>query len=133
MHSLKFQWLLPGVHQHYHAKPLHFLAHLLGHEGTGSLFSQLRRRNWATSLGAYPELKTESFSFFALDITLSEAGLANIEEVIAAVYRYIGMLARADEQQLKELYEEEASLSELKFRFHEKVCLPHTHFFPLLS
>jgi hypothetical protein len=37
-------WALPSLLEHYLSKPEHYIGHLLGHEGKGSLFSLLKQR-----------------------------------------------------------------------------------------
>jgi secreted Zn-dependent insulinase-like peptidase len=48
--NITFQ-LLPLLHQ-YACKADDYVAHLIGHEGPGSLLSELKARNWATGLCA---------------------------------------------------------------------------------
>jgi nardilysin len=40
-------WALPPLTGKYRAKPLHYLAWIIGHEGRGSLLSFLRKKVWA--------------------------------------------------------------------------------------
>jgi insulysin len=47
-------------------------AHLLGHEGPGSLLSELKRRGWATSLQSGGTTTARGFGFFSVDLDLSE-------------------------------------------------------------
>ena len=51
-YKVDLTWALPPLLQHFKSKPLHYLSHLVGHEGRGSLMSALRRRVWALSLTA---------------------------------------------------------------------------------
>ena len=41
--QLSLTWALPSHNAHYLSKPTHYIEHLLGHEGPGSLYSLLKR------------------------------------------------------------------------------------------
>ena len=43
---------LPPLQQQYDLKAEEYLSHLIGHEGPGSLLTELKARNWATDLCA---------------------------------------------------------------------------------
>ena len=47
-HSVCITFQMPCLHQHYEAKAEHYISHLVGHEGPGSLLSELKvRGGWA--------------------------------------------------------------------------------------
>ena len=41
-HAIELGWPLPEQHSHYMAKPVSYLSHLFGHEGSGSMLSLLK-------------------------------------------------------------------------------------------
>ena len=41
-HSVELGWPLPEQHSHYLSKPVSYLSHLFGHEGSGSILSLLK-------------------------------------------------------------------------------------------
>lgn len=43
-HSVEINWALPSYLKHYKTKPLHYISHLLGHEGKGSILSYLKKK-----------------------------------------------------------------------------------------
>ena len=43
-HSVEVNWALPSLLAHYQTKPLHYISHLLGHEGQGSILSYLKKK-----------------------------------------------------------------------------------------
>lgn len=71
---------LPCLHKSYGAKADHYVSHLVGHEGAGSLLSLLKARGWATAL--YAGVEEDGYSqnsccyLFTVNVTLTEAGLA---------------------------------------------------------
>jgi secreted Zn-dependent insulinase-like peptidase len=59
---------------------------LTGHEGPGSLFSELKERNWCEALEAGFQT-TPGFSFFVIDITITEEALNHIDEIVKLVFQ----------------------------------------------
>jgi len=51
-HSLLLTWQLPSQFPNWRTKPCDYIAHLLGHEAQGSLFSALKAKSWVTDLYA---------------------------------------------------------------------------------
>uniref|UniRef100_A0A3Q2WKC3 Nardilysin convertase n=1 Tax=Haplochromis burtoni TaxID=8153 RepID=A0A3Q2WKC3_HAPBU len=45
VHALTISWAVPPQGKHYRVKPLHYISWLIGHEGTGSILSLLRKKN----------------------------------------------------------------------------------------
>lgn len=55
-------------------QPSMYLAHLIGHEGNGSLLSLLRTRGWCNELLAGPSEGANGFMFFIVNVDLTEDG-----------------------------------------------------------
>jgi insulysin len=55
-------------------KPANFIAHLLGHEGLGSLHSYLKQKGWCTALEAGPQDLARGFEMSKVRIHLTERG-----------------------------------------------------------
>lgn len=53
-------WPLPSLDKYQRENPIYYFSWLLGHEGSGSVLSVLKRRQWATFLYAGPGLQTTS-------------------------------------------------------------------------
>uniref|UniRef100_A0A673N185 Nardilysin-like n=1 Tax=Sinocyclocheilus rhinocerous TaxID=307959 RepID=A0A673N185_9TELE len=85
VHALTITWALPPQEKHYRVKPLHYIAWLIGHEGTGSILSMLRRKCWALALfGGNSETgfdQNTTYSIFSISITLTDEGFQNFCEV----------------------------------------------------
>ena len=57
----------------YTSQPGHFLSHLLGHEGKGSLLSYLKAKGWASGLFAGGQSgEAGTYGFFKVTVELSE-------------------------------------------------------------
>ena len=115
--QLELSFPMPNYSDRYHIKPMGFIGNLVGHEGEGSLLSLLKAEGWAEGLGAGTGITYRGGSAFSISISLTEAGMAHREQVLARVFEYIRMLELDGPQQ--ELYQEQGQLSALRFRFRE--------------
>jgi insulysin len=99
-------------------QPQHYISHLIGHEGEGSLLSYLKKNHWADDLSAGGYTMCPGSGTFSITTTLTEEGLKNYEEVVKATFQYIGLLN--EEPPKEEIFRELQSTGELKFRFKQK-------------
>lgn len=103
--------------ENYPENPLSFLGNLLGHEGEGSLLSQLKAEGLAEQLGAGPALGWRGGALFSVSVALTEKGVANYQRVLQLLFSYTDMLRR--EGPARWLYEEQSQLAQLQFRYRE--------------
>ncbi|KAL6902039.1 hypothetical protein ACP4OV_004915 [Aristida adscensionis] len=122
VHSLCLSWTLPCLHKEYMKKPEDYLAHLLGHEGKGSLLYFLKAKGWASSLSAgvgSGGTQRSSYAYiFEMSIRLTDSGLRNLFEVIGAVYQYIKLLKQSEPQEW--IFKELQDIGYMEFRFAEE-------------
>lgn len=80
---------------------------MLGYEGKGSLLSYLRKKLWATELNAWVTTNHELFSFFDINICLTENGFDHLDDVLATVFSYLKFvqLAKFNETSFHEFRE----------------------------
>ena len=95
-HALTITWQIPPQIDNWKAKPCDYLAHLIGHEGKGSLLASLKAKSWASALSAGVgddgEENSTAYALFTVTITLSEDGVENWRNVVSELYEYVGML-----------------------------------------
>ena len=103
----------------YQVKPVTYLGNLVGHEGAGSLLSQLKKEGLAEGLAAGAGLGWRGGSLFSVSITLTEKGAADYDRVLQLLFAYMDMLREQGPRQW--LYEEKSRLADLSFRFKEQV------------
>ncbi|KAM1341394.1 hypothetical protein ACFX2F_005852 [Malus domestica] len=119
---LNLTWTFPCLHQDYLKKPEDYLAHLLGHEGRGSLHFYLKTRGWATSLSAGvgdEGMQRSSVAYvFRMSIHLTDSGLEKISEIICYVYQYIKLLHQVSPQEW--IFRELQDIGNMDFRFAEE-------------
>ncbi|KAI3367564.1 hypothetical protein L3Q82_026419, partial [Scortum barcoo] len=103
VHALNITWALPPQEKYYRVKPLHYISWLIGHEGTGSILSLLRKKCWALALfGGNSETgfdQNTTYSIFSISITLTDEGFQNFYEVTHLVFQYLKMLQTLGPQQ----------------------------------
>lgn len=117
LRQLEISFPVPDYRQRYQAQPLSYLGNLVGHEGEGSLLSQLKTEGLAESLSAGSGLAWRGGALFSLNVALTERGVQDYDRVLQLVFAYLDMLREEGPQQW--LYEEQSQLSALRFRFKE--------------
>ncbi|GFO42674.1 insulin-degrading enzyme [Plakobranchus ocellatus] len=111
-------WPTPDVSDFYKANPGHYLGHLLGHEGSGSLLSELKARGWANTLVGGQRTGAKGFSFFSVAVDLTDKGQEHTDEIIALIYQYVNLLKKKGAQEW--IYKECKDLAALSFNFKDK-------------
>lgn len=110
--------MLPYIEQEFRASPLSYFSHLIGHEGENSLLSYLKQEDYAMDLSAGGDHELECFSDFTVCITLTKKGLANVEKVVDAVFKYVQRLKEVGPQEW--VYNENRNIGTITFDFLEK-------------
>lgn len=116
--NMHITWPLPDLRQYYRTAPGHYLGHLIGHEGAGSLLSHLKAQGWVNSLVGGQKYGARGFSFFSVNVDLTEDGINHIEDITNSVFQYLNMLKEAGPQEW--IFEELRDLSNTSFRFKDK-------------
>lgn len=118
MRALEVLWVVPPFHTVYRTKPSNYVSHLLGHEGPGSLLSELKARGWADGLSAGGGKATLHWEAFEVSVDLTEAGAAAANDVIEAVYGYLALVREQGVQRW--IHDEAAALADMAWRFKER-------------
>lgn len=108
----------PDLHPYYKTAPGHYLGHLIGHEGPGSLLSYLKGRGWVNSLVGGQKSGAKGFAFFVVNVDLTEEGIDHVEDIVSAVFQYLNLLKNEGPQQW--VFDECRDLSSMTFRFKDK-------------
>ena len=116
--SLHLSFPIPDQHPHYRSQPSHYVSHLIGHEGPGSLLSELKRRGWSNSLSSGARDAAQGFAFFNVDVDLSPEGLSHVEDIIQLLFSYISLLHHSGAQEW--IHQECRQLNNIRFRFKDK-------------
>uniref|UniRef100_A0A8C2XML5 Nardilysin b (N-arginine dibasic convertase) n=1 Tax=Cyclopterus lumpus TaxID=8103 RepID=A0A8C2XML5_CYCLU len=116
VHALTISWAVPPQGKHYRVKPLHYISWLIGHEGTGSILSLLRKKCWALALfGGNSETgfdQNTTYSIFSISITLTNQGYQNFYEVNTHTHTHTNFFFR--------IYEEIQKIEGNEFHYQEQ-------------
>ncbi|XP_033106697.1 insulin-degrading enzyme-like [Anneissia japonica] len=118
LRQLNISFPIPDMSEHYLSKPSHYLGHLVGHEGSGSLLSELKAQGWVNMLCGGEKPGAKGFAFFTVTVDLSEEGLDHIQDIIMHVFQYLNMLRQEGPQEW--IHRECQDLDNMRFRFKDK-------------
>lgn len=118
LRTLAFDFPVPAVQPHYRAKPVHYIANLLGTEAEGSLHAWLKKKGWIEALSASGGPLWRQDSFISVNMTLTEAGSQHWQEVGDALFAYIRLLKSEGVERWR--FFEESQLLSLQFRFQQR-------------
>ncbi|CAN6586428.1 unnamed protein product [Malus baccata var. baccata] len=117
-HKLGLAWpIAPEIH-HYKEGPCRYLSHLIGHEAEGSLYAVLKTLGWATGLCAGESDSTLDFSFFRVDMDLTDAGHEHMQDIVGLLFKYISLLHQSGV--CKWIFDELSAVCETKFHYQDK-------------
>lgn len=116
--KLTLSFTLPATDEYYRQKPLSYIAHLLGNEGSGSLMSRLKARGWINTLAAGGGVSGSNFREFTISLNLTPKGLDNIDNIVATIFQYIALIHDNGFDEWR--YAEKHSVLEMAFRYQEK-------------
>uniref|UniRef100_A0A224YLK8 Insulin-degrading enzyme n=1 Tax=Rhipicephalus zambeziensis TaxID=60191 RepID=A0A224YLK8_9ACAR len=108
----------PDLRQYYKAGPGDYVAHLIGHEGPGSLLSELKARGWVNSLVGGEKDGARGFSFTIVNVDLTEEGIDHTDDIVRLVFQYLNMLRTEGPQRW--VFQELQELWRIAFRFKGK-------------
>lgn len=119
LRQLKLTFAMPPTTKLWQEKPARLMSSLLGHEGEGSLLSQLKKENLATGLSAGIDNETWS-GYFNLRLTLTDHGRAQLPRILELFFTCVESIR--SEGLTDRHFAEEKTMSELNFfyRDHEE-------------
>nr|CAD7441027.1 unnamed protein product [Timema bartmani] len=118
LRNLGITFPVPDLHEHYKSGPGHYLSHLIGHEGPGSLLSLLKSKGWSSSLVGGARTGSRGFGFFNINVDLTEEGIERVDDIVALVFDYITMLRSEGPQEW--IFQEYMDIVSMHFRFKDK-------------
>lgn len=114
---LRFLFPIPDPIAEYRHKPADLIAHLLGHEGSGSLLAVLREAGLADGLSAGVSRGDGQHALFSVNVSLTPDGAEARDAVEAALFEAISLIREEGLEAWR--YDEKASLAEQEFRFQQ--------------
>lgn len=111
--SLKMEFPTIRLKDHQASKPASIIGHILGHEGKGSLLSQLKREGLVLGLSAGGGYGHPNLNSFGVNVSLTQKGVENYERVLQLVFSYIDMVKKHGVEQYT--YDENAAMAQIDF------------------
>jgi len=102
----------------YETHPGKYIAHLIGHEGPGSVLSYLKKKGWVNELSSGSASICPGTGLFTARLSLTEEGLKHYQEITKIFFQYVAMLK--EQPPLEWIVAELMKLAEVEFRFRQK-------------
>lgn len=118
--NIELTFPIPDQELLFESLPAHYMTHLLGHEGPGSVLSYLKNLGWANALGSGASHISRGSEVFKVHIDLTESGLEHYKEVAATIFRYIAIVRLSGPQ--KWIFDELQQMGQVNFRFKQRVA-----------
>lgn len=103
----------------YKNKPLEYLAHLIGFEGTHSLISLLRQQGHIQTMTAGGGISGQNFREFTISFQLTEQGIHFIDHIVETTFSYIRLIEQRGIEQWR--YKEKQRVFERAFHYQERI------------
>ncbi len=119
IHKLQFFFPIPSQLAKYHSKPSQYLTYILGHEGTGSLLSHLKKQGLANALSVSNGSPLGKEQLLTISIRLTEKGIEKIDHVLNAFFHTLDTLKHTPVQPV--YLNENKLLSNLAFDYYDYI------------
>ncbi|XP_054708191.1 insulin-degrading enzyme-like [Uloborus diversus] len=116
--SLNITFPIPDLQEQYQTNPGMYLGHLIGHEGPGSLLSELKSLGWVNNLVSGYKAGAKGFAFFIANLDLTEEGLEHVNDIVTLMFQYLTMLKKEGPQEW--IFQECKELAAMTFRFKDR-------------
>lgn len=116
--SMSIAFPVPSAFKYKKSQPISYLSNLIGHEGKGSLLSELKSQQLVDSLSAGAQFDTHKQAMFMITMSLTEQGLAQQESILKTVFSYLELLRTKGIQ--KKYFDEQAQMLKISFNYQEK-------------
>lgn len=121
-HSVEINWALPSLLNYYRTKPLHYISHLIGHEGRGSILSYLKKKVWAVGLYSGNDESgfehNSTYALMSISVELTDEGFKNVDKVLQVVFQYLAMIR--EEGPVERIFNEIQQTEKLNFDYAEE-------------
>ena len=121
--SLTLSFPIPSQQENYRNKPVSYVAGLLGHEGPGSLFNQLKQAGLVEGLSAGSGMDTGTEETVEISMSLTPEGLEKQNQILDLTFAYIEKIRNEGISERR--FQEMKQLAEIDFRFREQQAPIH--------
>ncbi|XOZ33878.1 insulinase family protein [Halomonadaceae bacterium KBTZ08] len=115
---LQLTFPIPSTEDDYRNKPLSYLAHLIGHEGSGSLHAVLKDAGLVDKLSAGQSMDTGDQAMMNISMSLTPEGREHWRDVVRLSFDYLDLIRNHG---IREVYfQEQQQLNDIALRFRER-------------
>lgn len=115
-------WVLPSLLSRYRQKSLDYITSIIGHEGRGSLVSNLRKKKLCLELCCGNDStgfqNNNMYTLYVLSVVMTEEGCNRIQEICDEIFSYINMLKEKGPQE--RIYKELQQIEDMSFKFEKE-------------
>ncbi|XP_022686132.1 insulin-degrading enzyme-like [Varroa jacobsoni] len=115
---LKLIFPLPNFDKYYESRPEQYLVSLLGHEGAGSIYSNLQKKGHVIQLEASTNDDMPGNNYIDISLKLPNEGVDYVDDIIGSIFQYVAMLKQSGPK--KWLFDEIATISTNSFLYPRK-------------
>ncbi len=116
-YSINMAFPIPNQKKNYQTQPLMYLDVLFANQAEHGLIHQLKEKGWILGMSPNRYEISNTEELYALNFSLTEAGLSHVDDIIQACYVYIEAIKQS---QLPDwLYEEIKKIDQVNFQFVE--------------
>ncbi|MGM0449861.1 MAG: insulinase family protein [Pseudomonadota bacterium] len=116
--QLQLTFPIPSTEDDYRNKPLSYLSHLIGHEGSGSLHAVLKNAGLIDELSAGQSMDTGDQAMMNISMSLTPEGRERWQELVRLTFDYLDLIR---ENGIRQVYfEEQQQLNDIELRFRER-------------
>ncbi|KAJ2746002.1 metalloprotease [Coemansia sp. BCRC 34301] len=114
VHTMEIAFPMPDTKAVYRYDPLQYIAHLIGHEGHGSILAYLKKQGWATGVSAGSNVdESLGFNNFFILVDATMKGLDHCDDILRTVFSYVQMLVSVGPQEW--IQQEMSSMRKMQF------------------
>jgi insulysin len=92
LRTLEVKFPFSDTSRHYTLQPARYINHIVGYEGTGSILSLLKRKDWASAISAANPGGGVGFELLSFVVSLTKEGLLHCEEIIEIIFQFVKLL-----------------------------------------
>lgn len=116
-YSISMAFSIPSQKQNYETQPLMYLDVLFSNQVENGLTHQLKQKGWILGMAPNRYEISDTEELYALNFSLTEAGLSHIDEIIQACYLYIDTIKQSNLPNW--LYDEIKKIDQINFQHVE--------------
>lgn len=116
--SLNVSFILPSAYDRREDKPLGYFSHIIGHECKNGLADRIIEKSLGFGVSCGASTSKELFSTLDINVSLTEKGIANVEEVIGIIGEYLRIVR--EQEPLPWVHRETKAIAEMHWLYQTK-------------